>query len=116
MTRYSGGCQCGKVRYEAEVDLSNTVACNCSRCGKIGSILTFTGEDKFTLLQGADALTQYNFNKHKIDHLFCATCGIQSFSRGTAPNGAKMVAVNARCLDGVDPFSLTPKQVDGKSF
>ncbi|MFY9828017.1 MAG: GFA family protein, partial [Rhodoplanes sp.] len=38
---YTGGCQCGAVRYEVTADLDNTVTCNCSRCGKLGSILAF---------------------------------------------------------------------------
>lgn len=115
MARYVGGCQCGKVRYEVEADLSSTFSCNCSRCGRLGTILTFTPEENFTLLQGGDALTEYQFNKHVIHHLFCATCGVQSFSRGSRPDGAKMVAVNTRCLDGVDVDDLDPTKVDGRS-
>jgi hypothetical protein len=29
--RYSGGCQCGKVRYEVQMDIGEVLACNCSR-------------------------------------------------------------------------------------
>ena len=68
------------------------------------------------LIAGEDATTEYQFNKHVIRHLFCSTCGIQSFGRGVAPSGQAMVAVNVRCLDDVDVFSLKPQQVDGKSF
>jgi hypothetical protein len=42
-------------------------------------------------------------------------CGIESFSRGTSPEGKAMVSVNARCLDGVDPASLPVTNYDGKS-
>ncbi len=115
MAHYSGGCQCGKVRYEVDVDLGQTVSCNCSRCGRLGSILAFTPAGKFTLLSGEDALTDYQFNKHVIHHLFCATCGIQSFARGKGPDGTGMIAINARCLDGVEPEKLTPKSFDGRS-
>ena len=69
------------------------------------------------MLSGAAALTDYQFNKRAIHHLFCATCGIESFARGKRPNdGADLVAVNARCLDGVDVESLTVKHVDGRSL
>lgn len=113
--RYSGGCQCGAVRYEATADLAKTFACNCSRCGRLGTILSFTPETKFTLLAGDDSLTEYKFNKHVISHLFCKVCGVQSFARGAQPDGTKMVAINARCLDGVDPDSLNPAKIDGRS-
>ncbi len=116
MARHEGGCQCGRVRYAVDVELDDVISCNCSRCGKLGSILTFATADTFDLKSGEDALTSYQFNTHKISHLFCATCGIQSFGRGAAPNGAEMVAINVRCLDDVDVFALKPQQVDGKSF
>ncbi len=38
---YSGGCQCGKVRYEVAADIGEVLACNCSRCGRLGSLLAF---------------------------------------------------------------------------
>ena len=31
MTHYTGGCQCGAVRYEVECSLDAPIACNCSR-------------------------------------------------------------------------------------
>lgn len=115
MQTYEGGCQCGAVRYRAKVDLDQTITCNCSRCGRLGSILTFAPADDFELLSGEDKLTEYLFNTHTIHHLFCETCGIESFARGEKPDGARMVAVNARCLDGVEPEKLQPQAVDGRS-
>ena len=38
------------------------------------------------------------------------------FDRGTRRDGAAMVAVNVRCLDGFDLDSVAVKMVDGKSF
>lgn len=68
---------------------------------------------KFTLLSGEDKLSEYLFNKHKIHHLFCSTCGIESFAYADGPDGTPMVAVNANCLDGVDPRGLKPQVFDG---
>jgi hypothetical protein len=113
---YTGGCHCGKVRYEVTADLGRTMACNCSICSKTGAILTFTPAEQFKLLSGEDALADYQFNTKNIHHLFCSTCGIRSFGRGTAPDGRAMVAVNARCLDGLDVETLTPEKFDGKSL
>jgi len=114
-TQHKGGCQCGKVRYEVTVDLENPViACNCSMCGRSGTLLTFVPPDQFKLLSGEDNLTDYQFGKKMIHHLFCKTCGIKSFARGQGKDGP-IVAINTRCLDDVEPGSLKIHAYDGKS-
>ncbi|HET9988883.1 MAG TPA: GFA family protein [Kofleriaceae bacterium] len=115
MAHYNGSCHCGAVSYSVELELGKVIACNCSICAKSGTLLAFVAEDKFELKTGEDALTPYTFNKHVILHNFCKTCGIKSFSRGKKPDGTPMVAINARCLDGIDVFTLDVQQFDGKS-
>lgn len=113
---YTGGCHCGKVRYDVKMDLKGPfITCNCSICSKTGTMLAFVPVDQFTLKSGSEALTDYQFNKKVIHHLFCSTCGIRSFAKGTGPDGKEMAAINVRCLDGVDPSSLTTMAYDGKS-
>lgn len=116
MASHEGGCQCGRVRFVVDVELDDLISCNCSRCGKLGSVLAFAPREAFELKSGQDALTQYKFNSHNIAHLFCETCGIQSFGLGAAPDGREMAAINVRCLDDIDVFSLKPQPVDGRSF
>lgn len=114
---YSGGCQCGKVRYEVTMDIPEVMACNCSRCGRLGSLLAFAPMTQFKLLSGDADLTSYEFNRHTIHHKFCSTCGIQSFAIGkNSRTGVQMAAINVRCLDDVDPDAFKVKKVDGKSF
>lgn len=112
-TTYSGGCHCGRVRYEAEADLSRVTSCNCSICRKRGSLMAFVPAAKFKLQSGGDALADYQFNRKVIHHLFCGSCGTASFARGTGPDGAEMVAINVRCLDGVDLDGLNVVPFDG---
>jgi hypothetical protein len=116
MEKVEGGCHCGAVRFAAEADLSNVMECNCSHCSKKGFILAFAPAEKFTLLSGEDALTEYLFNKKAIRHLFCSRCGVQPFGRGKGPDGADTVAINVRCVDHADLAALTPKQIDGKNY
>ena len=66
-------------------------------------------------MRGEGATTEYLFNRHAIHHLFCTTCGVQSFSFASGPDGTEMVAINVNCLDGVDPRSLPFKTHDGAS-
>jgi hypothetical protein len=115
-TTYSGGCQCGAVRYEVSAEIGEVMSCNCSRCQKLGWLLTFVPASDFRLTAGEDATSSFQFNKHNIHHLFCKTCGIESFARGKGPGGAEMVAINVRCLDNVDPDSFKVKKVDGRSL
>lgn len=116
MQTHTGGCQCGKVRYEMSGEIGEVIACNCSRCGKLGSLLTFVPAENFKLLSGEGETTEYMFNKGVIHHRFCSTCGIESYANGKAPNGAEMIAVNVRCLDDVDLESLNVKKFDGKKY
>ena len=115
--QYQGGCQCGAVRFQVEVGLDRPVICNCSRCQKLGAVLVFAPEAAFTLERGAEAQTEYLFNTRKIRHLFCKTCGIQSFSRATGPDGTPMVAVNVNALEGVEPREIAARAhaVDGRA-
>ena len=113
--RHTGSCQCGAVAFEAMVDISNPAVCNCSRCQRLGAVLAFAPRGQFTLLRGADDLTEYTFNRHAIRHQFCRTCGIQTFSYAEMPDGTAMVAINCNCLDGVDPRALPARHVDGRS-
>lgn len=114
--KYSGGCQCGNVRYEVTLDLGTVMSCNCSRCSKWGALLAFAPVSDFKLLSGDGDMTDYQFHKHRIHHLFCSICGIQPFGRGIAPSGNEMAAINVRCLDGVDVDALTVKKFDGKAL
>ncbi len=113
ITKYTGGCHCGAVRYEADLALDQVISCNCSICRKRGWLLAFTSPDSFRLASGEEVLRDYLFNHEVIHHLFCSNCGVASFARGRRPDGAEMIAVNARCLDDVDLDSLTVKKVDG---
>jgi hypothetical protein len=115
MKTHQGGCHCGAVRYTVELDLEQpVVSCNCSICGRSGTLLSFVPADSFKLEKGEENLTDYQFNKKVIHHLFCKTCGVRSFARGAGPKGPT-VAVNTRCLDGVELNELKLHHFDGKS-
>jgi hypothetical protein len=113
---YTGGCHCGKVRYEVTAAIDKAYACNCSICSKTGGLLAFAPADQLKLLSGEDALTDYQFNKKNIHHLFCSTCGIRSFAHGAGPDGKKMCMISLRCLDDFDYDALPVTHFDGKSL
>jgi hypothetical protein len=112
---YEGGCHCGAVRYRVTLALEQAITCNCSICAKTGTALAFAPASRFTLERGEDVLTDYQFGKKRLHHLFCSRCGVRSFARGTGRDGAPIVALNVRCLDGVDLAAVPTKQYDGRA-
>ena len=116
MTKYSGGCHCGKVAYEVEGEIDQAIDCNCSMCQRRGGLLWFVPRASFALKTDPADLGLYHFNKNSIDHHFCKHCGISSFSQGSMPDGTLMTAINVRCLEGVDLASVKVVPVDGRSF
>jgi hypothetical protein len=112
---YTGSCHCGRIRFRAEGEVDSGMACNCSMCGRRGSLLWFVPRDKLTLLTPEEDASVYLFNKHVIRHRFCAHCGIHPFGEGTAPDGAAMAAINLRTLEDFDLDSVPVKHYDGRA-
>jgi hypothetical protein len=82
----------------------------------MGFVLAFASQDGFRLKSGSETLTEYLFNKKTIRHLFCRTCGVESFAYGKMPDGTPTVAINVNCLEEVDPRGLKSLHVDGRSY
>jgi hypothetical protein len=117
VSTYQGSCHCGVVRYQVTLSLEMAVSCNCSICSRTGTLLAFAPVDRFELRSGAEALTDYQFGKKRIHHFFCRHCGVRSFSRGEGKAGkGPMVAINVRCLEGVDLAAIPIRPFDGKSL
>mgnify|MGYP001132984842 CR=1 FL=1 len=115
MTVYSGGCHCGKVAFDFESEtITEGLECNCSICGRKGTILHFVPASAFTLKTAREALGTYTFNRHVIQHHFCATCGVSAFGEGADPGGNRMAAINLRCVEGIDPRALKITVYNGR--
>jgi hypothetical protein len=78
-------------------------------------LLGFVPREALQVERGESSLTEYRFNKHVIQHLFCPTCGCQPFGLAAAPDGAPMAAINVRCLDDVDLDAIERVPFDGRS-
>ncbi|MEX2124660.1 MAG: GFA family protein [Woeseia sp.] len=113
---YKGSCHCGQVAFEAEGELQDVIDCNCSICLRKGALLWAVPRQQFRLLTSTDNLSTYRFNKHAIGHNFCSNCGMHPYAEGKDRSGTEFVMVNARCLEGVDPDSLTVQHFDGRSL
>jgi hypothetical protein len=115
MITHTGGCHCGRVKFEVIAPAILEVSdCNCSICAKSGYLHLTVPRSRFKLLQGAEALSTYQFNTGTAKHLFCSHCGIKSFYVPRShPDG---FSVNARCLDEGTVERLSVSPANGKEW
>ena len=92
------------------------MACNCSMCGRRGSLLWFVPRERLKLLTSEDTAGSYLFNKHVIRHRFCPTCGIHTFGEAQSPDGRAMAAINLRTLEDFDLDRVPVKHFDGRAM
>lgn len=115
--KHQGSCHCGRIGFEVDGDIGEALECNCSICRRRGSLLWFGPREALTLSTPEDNASTYTFNKHHIQHRFCAECGVAPYAEAVDPrSGARMVAVNVRCLPGVDLGALKINAYDGASL
>lgn len=113
---YQGSCHCGNIRYQVEAEAGPVTACNCSICQRRGHLLWFLPRAKLKLNTPESSMKYYTFNQHRIKHYFCPTCGCAPFGMAKDKQGQDTVAVNVRCLDGVDIAALKVNLFDGRSL
>ena len=110
--KIDGGCVCGHIAYEAEVDPEQVGLCNCTDCQVFSGSAFRVGvpapDSAFTLLSGT--LKEYLKTAEsggKRVQAFCPECGTHFYSTSPGP-GPKMLRIrtstaNQRAL-------LPPKQ------
>ena len=110
---HTGRCHCGAVRFSVEIDASKGTQCNCTICRRVNQVGASVKPAAFQLLQGKESLTTY---ANRIGaRYFCKVCGIESFAYGQMPDGKPMAAINANCLDGVEPRKLESHHHNGRA-
>jgi len=117
---YFGSCHCGNVRFECEINLAQgTSKCNCSVCTKARFWKAIVKADAFRLLQGNGELSDYQFGSEIIHHLFCRTCGVKLFGRGSMEElGREFYAINVASLDNATDEELAEAPIryeDGRN-
>lgn len=92
---YQGSCQCGAIKYEAEIDTSaGAEKCSYPVYTGIGVWSVPIRPSCFRLLSEASALSDYHVAAKGWHHLFCKFCSEHCFTRGYVdPAGAHFVMV-----------------------
>jgi hypothetical protein len=104
MTRrwYRGSCQCGRVSFEAELDLSarQAVTTHAGATTTGDSTLALIKPSAFRLLSGDSDLADVQFGPMVGCNRFCRYCGIRTFGRGhLAKLGGDFYAINLATVD-----------------
>jgi hypothetical protein len=115
MRTHTGGCHCGRVRFEVSAPAAIVVdECDCSMCRKVGFLHLIVPAERFKLLSGKEALTTYTFNTGVAKHYFCAICGVKAFYVPRShPDG---ISVNARCIDEGSIESMSVRPFNGREW
>ena len=115
MAKHTGGCHCGRVRFEVEAPAAiEALECNCSICAKSGFLHLIVPHDKFMLIRGAEFLGAYTFNTGIAKHLFCRMCGIKSFYVPRSHPGG--YSINVKCLEPETISTVVITPFDGKHW
>lgn len=105
---HRASCHCGAVVLALTLPdgIVDPRRCDCSICRRKGAIVAAVPLEGLRIVQGAEALTLYQFNTHVAEHYFCSRCGIYTHHRRRSnPNE---YGYNVGCLEGVNPFELGP--------
>jgi len=111
MRKYTGSCHCGAVTFEIEPDFPELTMCDCSICRRKNALMVKVHEDRFRLLSGKDALTEYQFHTRTARHFFCSICGIYPFHRKRVT--PDFLGINVFCLHDFDPSGIPLRKADG---
>ena len=115
LVTHTGGCHCGKVRFEVSAPAHITVSdCNCSICSRYGYLHLVVPGERFKLVSGREVLTTYTFNTGTAKHLFCSVCGVKSFY--VPRSHPDKIDVNVRCLEGINLQTLTIQPFNGREW
>lgn len=116
MKTVTGGCHCGLVHFEADIEEGpvEVLDCNCSICSMTGYLHLIVPDTRFRLIEGQGETSTYRFGSGTARHIFCKQCGIKSFYRPRShPDG---ISINYRCLDRGHGLDVTIRSYDGKNW
>lgn len=115
MLTCSGGCHCGRVKYEIKIPEKILVnRCSCSICQKSGYLHLIIPANRFKLICGEEDLLEYRFHTGVARHLFCRVCGVKSFY--VPRSHPESFSVNLNCIDLPDEVDVTVEEFDGRNW
>lgn len=118
---YRGSCHCGRVKFEADIDLSQgTTKCNCTWCWKKRWWSVRAKPEAFRSIQGQEELSKFKPGAATGHGGFCTHCGVMTYEWVEAAewNDGEYVSIGVAALDDLDPAELVAAPVrycDGRA-
>ena len=105
-----GGCHCGAVRFEVDVDpeQDEILDCNCSICAMKGFLHLIVPPERFRIVEGNDLLTTFESSEHG-RRQFCKTCGTQLFCWHEKSDGSAPDFIDITLASISDPIDRQPE-------
>ena len=105
--RVSGGCFCGRVRFEVEREYLAYRYCFCSRCRKMRGTAhaanIFVAPEHFHWVSGEDQVKRFDLEGARFGNNFCTHCGAPA-PRKLGENRGYLIAAGLLDEDpGIEP-------------
>ncbi|MEO6395478.1 MAG: GFA family protein [Devosia sp.] len=104
-------CHCGRIRLEVDAELDEVAECNCSICKRSGFLHWHVPPERVKYLSEKQGVSTYWWRSATGGQHFCSNCGIAVVRISTQH---PPVAINARCIEGIDVATLKVRQFDGR--
>lgn len=96
--KIDGGCHCGFIQYEAEVDPEKVVICHCTDCQTLSSsayrTVAFAPEESFKLLSGEmKTYVKTADSGNKRAQTFCPECGTHIYAAAVEGEGSRTLGL-----------------------
>jgi len=100
LTRYRGGCCCGAVLYEVDLDL----AASGRRTHSVWE--RAVDPSGFHLLTGDENLSGLQLARESVHHFYCERCGVRSFSHHEPECREAFYSIDVKCLHARVPMPI----------
>ncbi len=106
--KITGGCHCGRITFEAEVNPENVIICHCTDCqvlsGSAFRSIILSEEDAFEFITGKPkTYVKTGDSGNKRQQTFCSDCGSPIYA-APAGDGPKIYGIRLGTVKQRDAF------------
>jgi hypothetical protein len=109
MTKLTGGCLCGAIRYECSAQPVWSGNCHCRDCQKLSgggyTAILFVPDDSVFITGDVQYFDKNGDSGHQVRRGFCPTCGTQIFGKLEVAPG--ILGIRAGSLDNPELYQPT---------